>query len=351
LLTGGDPLIAKESFPFSKFISENYPRTTIFIESNGIAFSSDWQKLAAENLLKTKFSVNASNEEVFAKGCWEGDAGKNAYKKMRQNIQDYTELLRGKGLEVFAPHVTMVVNKDTASDILDFAKFALSEKLHHVGFLFDSSENDCNGDFFSNPDIMRPALLEVMKLERVLARKFFVFFRLFMPLKELEIMQPKCEEIPINDLRGEYRDILELANGRSMKEEHEQRNRIRKAKGKKEFTLEEDYSSAYRQITVGDKLVCNAPFGLLDIFPNNTFDCCCFLQPRFDLNAVQKNNGIDWEAELNNTEMRKMRKNMLNGRYDICMKSCPLNPASKAICDSFKYNYNRVENVSESENS
>ena len=317
LLTGGDPLISKNSIPFCRFISENYPQITIFLETNGIAFTKEWQQLAMEHLMKVHVSVNASNEEVFRKGCYKGEAGGSAYRKLTRNISDYMALLRENGLEMFAPDVSMVVNKDTADDVRAFVKYALTEELHHCKFYFDYTENDMSGDYFGNPETSRPALYELMKLERALAGKFFVYFRLWIPLKEAEMMQPKVETIPMDELKAEYSDILELAKRRSMKAEYEARQAIRKRNGKKEFLFDEDWTSTIRQIAIQDKVVCFAPFRLLDIYPDGKFECCGWITPRFDLNAVIRNGSIEWEKEYNNVKMRKLRKDILENRYDI----------------------------------
>jgi MoaA/NifB/PqqE/SkfB family radical SAM enzyme len=343
LLTGGDPLITKESMPFCTFISENYPQVTLCLETNGIGFTEKWQQLAIKNLMKVHVSVNASNEDIYNKGCWEGDAGKKAYQKLTQNIRDYMTLLRENGLEAFAPDVSMVVNKDTADDIRAFVKYALTERLYNCTFFFDYTESDMAGNYFGEPETSRPALYELMKLERVLARKFFIYFRLWIPLKETEMMQRKVDAIPLNELQKEYADILELAKGRSMKAEYETRQTIRKTKGKKDFSFDEDWTPTIRQTRVQDKVTCFAPFNSLDIYPNQKFECCGWINPRFDLNEAINNGAVDWEKEYNNAEMRKLRKDMLNDCYTLCQKCCPLNPEYNEVCSSHKYGYDRKE--------
>ena len=341
LLTGGDPLASPEGFSFSQFISENYPQITLFLETNGIAFTEKWQQFAMKNLMKVHVSVNASNVEVFSKGCWKGEQGRNAYRKLTQNIRDYMALLRKNRLEMFAPGVSMVINKDTANDIRDFVKYALTEDLHHCKFYFDYTESDMAGDYFGNPETLRPALYELMKLERVLGGKFFVYFRLWIPIKEVEIMQPNVEAIPIDELRAEYSDLLELGKNRSMKAEYEARRAIMKNRGKKELSFDEDWTPAIRQTTIGNKITCFAPFYLLDIYPDEKFECCGWITPRFNLNAAIKDDFIDWEKEYNNVEMRKLRKDMLEDCYKFCQKCCPLNPNYNEVCSSHKYGYER----------
>jgi hypothetical protein len=165
-------------------------------------------------------------------------------------------LLREHNLEVFAPDVSMVINADTACDVRDFVKYALATGLSHVGFFFDYTENDMSSDCFGRPETSRPALRELMKIERVLARKFFVSFRLWIPLRESERMQSEVEAIPLAALREEYADLLALADNRSMQAEYDARQRIRREQGKKPFTFDEDWSATVRQTKVCGKDVC-----------------------------------------------------------------------------------------------
>ena len=339
LLTGGDPLITKESLPFCRFISENYPQVTLYLETNGIAFRKEWQRIALKNLMIVHVSVNASNEETFRKGCWE--AGGKAYQKLTQNIRDYMALLRENGLEVFAPDVSMVVNRDTAKDIRDFVKYALTERLRYCTYYFDYTENNMAGNYFGCPDIARPALRELMKLERVLAGKFFIYFRLWIPLKEAEMMQPQVDAIPIDKLREEYSDILALAKDRSMKSEYETRQALRRSRGKKEFSFEEDWTPTLHQTNTQGKEVCFAPFHSLDIYPDEKFECCGWITPRFDLRSAINNGSVDWDGEYNRLEMVKLRKDILAGRYDICQRCCPLNPNYNELSPPHKYGYER----------
>jgi hypothetical protein len=348
LLTGGEPLHDKESFPFCKFMCENYPQVTITLETNGIAFSREWQELAAENYMRVHVSVNASNEDIFTGGCWSGAGGATAFRMLTKNIEEYMEVLREKELEIFSPDISMVINKDTASDVRNFVRYALSIDLHSCKFFFDYTENDMNGECFGIPETSRPALFELMKLERVLAGKFFMYFRLWIPLQEQQMMQPQVEAIPMDALVEEYADILELAEGRSMKDEYEDRQRLRKEKGKKEFTFDEEWSPTIRQINVQGKVTCFAPFSSLDIYPNDVFDCCGWISPpRFVLNKAVVNKEIDWDAKFNNIEMRSLRKNMLEDRYDICMKCCPLNPMYKSAYNPHEFGYKREERLIE----
>jgi len=325
LLTGGDPLASEESFPFCSFISGNYPQITLLLETNGLGFTEKWQRMAAENLMKVHISLNASNEEVYCQGCWAGEQGRNAWQGISKNIRDYMSLLREKGLDMFAPDVSMVINQDTAADVRAFVKYALAEGLHHCGFYFDYTESNMSNDYFGQPETSRRALNELLKIERVLAGKFQVFFRLWIPLKELKMMQPEVEAIPLAELNNEYADILEMAKGRSMEAEYEARRAIRKSRGKKEISFEEDWLPALRQTRIGGKITCASPFHLLDIYPDGRFECCSWITPRFTVEC----GAVDWEREYNSLAMKRLRRDMLNNRYTLCMVCCPLNPNHK----------------------
>jgi len=327
LLTGGDPLVSEEGFPFSSFISENYPSITLFLETNGIGFTEKWQRMAADNLMKVHISLNASNEEVYCQGCWAGEQGSKAYQKISKNIRDYMSLLRKMGHGMFAPDVSMVINKDTADDVRAFVKYTLAEGLQYCAFFFDLTENDKSKDYFGQPETSRRALKELMKIERVLAGKFQVFFKLFLPQKELKMMQPEVEAVPLAELNNEYADILEIAKDRSIEAEYEARRAIRKNRGKKELSFMEDLSPFFRQKRIGNKITCANPFHQLDIGVNGYFDCCCLITPRF--NIYKPEGGVDLERVYNHPAMKRLRKDMLKNCYTLCPPNCPLIPEHK----------------------
>jgi MoaA/NifB/PqqE/SkfB family radical SAM enzyme len=148
LITGGDAYVARESYNYMKFMSDNYPQITIMTESNGIAFNERFRELASDNLFKVHFSLNASNSAIYQKGCWEGPAGEAAYNKAIENLTEYLALLKSKNMECFAPDASMVINRDTANDVVGFAKLALELKISHVIFYFDYTESNMYSDYF-----------------------------------------------------------------------------------------------------------------------------------------------------------------------------------------------------------
>lgn len=343
LLTGGDPLIAKESFRYCEFISEKYPEITMMLESNGIAFDEKWHNLAMKNLMKTHFSINASNNVIYQKGCWSGDSGKSAYLKSEKNIEAYLDILKKNKLGVFAPSFSMVINKDTACDLKDFIKKSLKLNAQYCMLYFDYTENDMMSDYFGCPEISRHVLKELMKIERVLAKRFFVYFRLWLPLKESESIQEEVNQISTSELQKEYSDLLTLAKSRSMEQEYKERNEIRKKNGKKEFSFFEDFTPTIHQIEHnGKKKICFAPFKEIDIYPDKMVECCGWITPRIDLNKWIINNFVNWDELFNSLQIKSIRYDMFKGCYDFCQNCCPLNPTYHECIEPHKYGYNRI---------
>jgi MoaA/NifB/PqqE/SkfB family radical SAM enzyme/SAM-dependent methyltransferase len=342
LLTGGEPLACEGSFEYARFLAENYPRITVFIESNGIAFTEKWRRLAKDHLFTTHFSINGSNARVFEAGCWAAPGGV-AYTKALKHIESYIDMLRQEGLEVFSPGFSMVINKDTASDLRDFVRKTLRMGARYATLLFDYTENDMNAPYFGRPETSRPALEELMKLERILARKFFIYFRLWVPLKEVELLQDRVDAMPLSDLKAEYADILALAQNRSMLREHEERQRLRAARGKKIHTWDEDWTATIRQTEIDGQRVCFAPFKAMDIYPNGMAECCGWFAPRLRLADWIRDGAIDWNRLFNAPQMRSLRLDMLNGGYNLCMRCCPLNPRYHMLCPPHRYGFDRVE--------
>lgn len=324
-------------------MENNYQKTTVIIESNGILFTEQWQTLAKNNLSLIHISTNASTEDTYSSGCWEGKHGRIAYNKVQNNIISYMKKLSDDNLEVFAPDVSMVINKDTAHDVREFVKKSLEQRLRFCTFYFDYTENNMDEAEFGYPATSRPALEELMKLERVLAKKFFISFRLWIPLKEAEQLQSKVDAMDLRVLEAEYADLLALAKNRSMRAEYEERQRIRAQRGKKTFTWDEDWTPTIRQTEIGGKTVCAAPFNMLDLYPNGVAECCGWITPRIALKDWVRDGAIDWDSLYNSPKMERIRLDMLNDEFGLCMKCCPLNPKYNETCSPHKYGYDRRE--------
>lgn len=334
MLVGGELTIAKESYAFCQYMSEKYPAVTIMFESNGVAFDDKWQSYASANLVTTHFSVNAVSENTYEHVV----GNKGIFYKSVNNIRAYISQLKEKGLLVFAPSISMVVNKDTAHEARDFVKMALEWNTKACVFYFDMNENELkSADGFAFAEIVEPVLKEIMKIERVLAEKIFVFFRLFLPvLKNMADIEREVEAIPLARLKEEYKDLLSLAQNRSMRTEYEERQRIRKSQGKKEFTFDEDYVATLHEIAVGNNRICSSPWNLLGISVDGQIHFCSWHKPRLKLQDFIKDNKVVWAEVINSKEFQMARYKMLNGIYDGCMSSCSLNPTHRPARQGFQ---------------
>lgn len=341
LLTGGDPYITKESYNYMKYLGDNYPHITVFTESNGIAFDEKFQNLAMSNLFSTHFSLNASNEDVYAKSCWEGPGGEAVYRKFMKNIQDYVFLLERNDLLVFAPDYSMVINNDNYFDIVDFVKLCLQLHANKIVFYFDYTENDMNAPCFGTPELIRPVLKQLMELERVLAGKLILMFRLWIPIAEVEPMQKQVEAISLSCLKEKYADILEMASNRCVDREFARRNELRKQCGKRELSFAEDFYATVRYIEHNGENICFAPWQELNLYPNGQIDACCWANPMANINDYVVDGAVDWEHLINSYKYMSMRKKMLFKNYQDCMACCPMNEETSPAETMVKYGYER----------
>ena len=349
LVTGGDAFFAKESYNYMKFMSENFPKITLMTESNGIAFNEKFQQIACKNLFKTHFSINASNPETFAKSCWDSDDGDNARKLFPfiiRNIESYIKKLDAENKLCFAPDLSMVINKDNADDILNFTELALKLHAGFIVFFFDYTENDMNSDYFTNPTITRPALKTLMELERVLAEKVIVYFRLWIPAKEAANIQQEVEAIPIDELNKKYEKILQLAEGRSVIDELNQRNKIREMCGKNTLSIVDDISSTLHLKKVEDREICFAPWNEIDLYPDGRMDFCSWFMPTLNIkNFIQVKDDkefVNWDEILNSYEYVAARYRILHNDYEGCQVCCPMNSVKNPVESCTKYNLDRL---------
>ena len=344
LITGGDAFFAKESYNYMKFMSENFPQITLLTESNGIAFNEKFQEIAAQNLFKTHFSLNASNADIFAKSCWDGDDSATAKKMfpiMLRNIKSYVAKLKAADKLCFAPDLSMVINKDNADDILNFVELALELHAGFIVFYFDYTENDMSGEFFTNPAVARPAMKTLMELERVLAEKVLIYFRLWVPSGEACNLQQEVEEIPIAELNSKYEKILKAAEGRSVLGELKKRNEIRRAAGKNELTIVDDISPSLHL----NNGICFAPWNEIDLYPDGRMDFCSWFEPTLNIkNFIQRADGkefVDWEKVLNSFEYAAARYRILHEDFRGCQVCCPMNSVKSPVEPVTKYNVDR----------
>ncbi|MBN2716287.1 MAG: radical SAM/SPASM domain-containing protein [Deltaproteobacteria bacterium] len=332
ILSSGETILGRKAMEYFRFLSTEYPQATIKCESNGIAFTPKWQQLCAENMVMMHFSLNAVHEDTFLKGVWLKGAkgGSKAYRRSQQNVRDYISLLQSQGIGVFAPSISMVVNEDTYADVQEFVRMALDMKAASVNYFFDYSENDIHSHNFEGT-YAEDVLIELMKIERVLKDRFMVNFRLYLPLGILESNQKTVDIIPIEMLKEEYEELDKMADGRSVREEYRERERIRKQKGKTSFSFLEDIQTTLWEMHVGGKKICFPPWKQIDIFPNGNISFCGWREAVLNINDFIKNDAVDWDEIINSPKFVMHRKEMLEGDYDGCMRCCPLNPNYKPI--------------------
>ena len=324
LITGGDAFSAKESYRYMDFISSEYPGITIMTESNGIPFDEKYQRMAMENLFSTHFSVNASNVETFKKGCWSGTGGERAYTIIRKNIADYLNLLKDNDRLEFAPNVSMVINSRTCDDVVDFIKMCLEGNLSYVAFYFDYTENDMSGNYFRNPEIMRDTLRSLMEIEKLLKGRFYIAYRLWVPLKELPLMEKQVTGINTQELIRKYADLWELSTGRNTVEEHRKRNIIRSQNKKRELTWNQDFSSTICAEDIHGRILCRNAWKMIDLYPSGRLDFCGWHVPILFLQDHIKNGLVDWDEIINSEMFRRYRAMMIDGDYSGCMDCCPV---------------------------
>ena len=324
LITGGDSFYAKESYNFMKMISLRYPEITIMTESNGLTFNEKFRELACDNLFVTHFSLNASNPLTYSKGCWTTYGGTDAYKVCIDNVVSYIELLKRRRMECFAPDVSMVINHNTYEDVIPFAEMALEMGVGSLTYYFDYRENDMSQDYFQNPEYARKALGWLLEMEKVLRGRIRMDFRLWIPLKELALAEKELEDVSFEELKRKYEKINIIVQKRSIIGEHEQRNDLRKVKGKKLFTIEEDSGLSSFTVRIKGRKTCISPWKMLDLYPNGRMDFCGWTVPVSFLQDHINGNRLDVDGLINSYEFRTHRANMLNGNYDGCMKCCPV---------------------------
>ena len=335
LITGGDAFFAKESFNYMKFMSDNYPQITLMTES--------------KNLFKTHFSINASTAEVFAASCWDSDDGDSARKIfpiMLRNIKHYVEKLQAADKICFAPDLSMVINKENAADILNFVELALDLHAGFIVFYFDYTENDMNAEYFTNPDVARPAMKTLMELERVLAEKVLIYFRLWLPTAEAAALQQEVEAIPIDELNAKYEKILRKADGRSIIAEFNRRNELRRAAGKHELAIVDDISPSLHLKRVDDREICFAPWNEIDLYPDGRLDFCGWFEPTLNIkdfieHDANGNEFVDWEKILNSFEYASARYRILHNDFRGCQVCCPMNSIKNPVEPVTKYNVDR----------
>lgn len=324
LVTGGDPFTSPYSEKYFDYIFENFPAVNVFTESNGLAFSQKYLDEFVSNLALCHFSLNASNAEVFHKGCWLANNANDIYERILSNIEAYTSRLRENHMEAFFPNYSMVINEDTYGDVVDFLKLTLRLGARGTSFFFDYTENNASGDLLANPEHTREALYTLLELQTLLKDHYYLSFDLFTPIKEIDSAKNNYET-DIDVLKEKYHDIYELVKERSIIQEWKERNRIRKNFGKKELTLVQDMATTTREENICGKVRCFAPWKALDVYPNGDISYCGWVNGKNSIYDYVESGELEKEKLFNSLLFQIARFDVGSGRYTECLRSCPLN--------------------------
>jgi hypothetical protein len=182
-----------------------------------------------------------------------------------------------------------------------------------------------------------------MEIERVLARKFFLYFRLWIPTAEAAPLQEEVEATPLAELQEKHGELLRLAQGRSMEDELRKRNEIRKQRGKKTVLFDEEWTPTIRMVEICGKKVCFAPWKEIDLYPNGRLDFCGWYKETLNLRDFIVNDSVNWDRILDSPEFKTIRHNIWNGCFDGCQVCCPMNSCANPITPVHKYGFERIE--------
>lgn len=319
--------VAKGGYEYIDYLNKNYPAMNINLETNGIAFTEKWQKLAIECLSNVNFSVNASNRDDYAKTVWDGDNGEVVFDKVINNLTSYLDLLKENNLSVFAPSISMVLTKQVYDKVLDFVKMALSLRIFKIGFLFDNVENDLWNLDNDCSDQVQQVIKVLLEIDRILKGRVAFSFKWFMPANNISELEKDVESIPIEVLKEKYKEIDELSKDRNIMNEYNERTRIRTQKNKKILTLHDDIvAPTYHQREYDGHQICANPWNHLrfDILGNINLCCCRGKYDRkFHYKSFIKNGKLDWNDVFNGYYYKKTRQDFMAGDYDGCLRNCP----------------------------
>lgn len=324
-LTGGEVTSCRKGYEFAHFLTEQYPATNITIVTNGLSFSRQWQELAADNLFNIRLSLNASNPTIYSKGVWEGEEGNKAYNIILNNIRSYNEILHNKGLILFAPSFSMVVNQDTASDVESFLITCLELSAKECSFYFDATENNYRSGKFSFPDIMRPALNTLIELDKLTGENFSLSYEGMIPRSELKLLKDQKQIDSTAALQKKYPRVTALIKGRSIKKEFLEREKIREQYQKRSLSLSDELiATSPSVVEIDNKKLCPYVINGISFRNDGKFGYCCFIDDLLDINDFLYNDTINWEAVINSDSYSILRTEMLQGKFHRCISSCPI---------------------------
>ena len=318
--TYGEITICKEGYNYLQFIHKNYPEINISTETNGIAFGPKWQELAAENLMRINFSLNAVNEDMYKKTVWDQDG---IYPLIRKNLDNYLAILKQKNCFAFKPSVSIVINQTNYKTVIDFIKLSLEKELQILVFFID------NALFYdhSYDNIIEETFITLLEIDRLIKDKVYLNYRLFVPINNLDELERKVKQKDINELKNKYESILKMTEKLSTLEElYDVRKAKRNEFGKKAYSFyEELHGTTYHKMNYNGKLICQNPWTHIRVRPNGDTAVCSWVpyQEHQNLKNYIRNGLIDWSAYFNNPYRKLLRYNFSQEEYTDCMKNCP----------------------------
>lgn len=322
--TDGEITFHKEGYEYLSFINKNYPQINVFVETNGIAFDKKWQELAAENLMRVNFSLNAINEEYFKKTVWDKDG---VHSTVINNLNNYIKTLDEKGIGVFRPSVSCVLNSSNYETVEKFIINALKLNIQNIIFFFDATENNLYDE--KNPiadiDGFTSAYKTLTEINKILENKVNLGYKLFFPNGDFDRFEKQIQETNIETIKIKHPEIVKLSeNLPTLKSLYLQKNRLRQLKNKKEYSFYEELTNVcYHQFNNSDKIICKNAWNHIRLMPDGRASICSWRPYDMNINNFLKNDTVDWKAFFNNFKHKQLRKNFSNQCYPDCMPNCP----------------------------
>ncbi len=317
--TYGEITICKEGYNFLTYIHKNFPYINVSIETNGISFDEKWMNLAADNLMRTNFSINAVNDEYYRKTVWDQSG---IFPRIIKNLDAYLKCLKNKKLFAFKPSVSIVIDDTNYLTCVDFIKQHIQRELQVLVIFCNNKYIGCENQVW-----MEDFFKTLLELERLLKDKVFLNYRLFVPIDNLADLEFQVAKENEQTLREKYADILECVEKLpTLNELYQERTKIRNQFGKKDYSYYEEVTgTTYHQKRYRGNMICANPWTHLKVNPNGDTAPCSWYPTIKDQNLYNymKKGKIDWESFFDNFYRRYQRYKFQKGCYVNCMHNCP----------------------------
>ena len=317
--TYGEITFGAEGYNYLNWITQNYPHINIFMESNGIAFTDRWAKMAAKNLFNVNFSVNAVDEESYKKTVWEKDG---IFTLIMNNIKHYLDVLKENGTSMFKPSISCVLNSSNYHNTAKFIKMAAQLGIQKVIIFFDAKENSVERLSVKDKEGFYNALITLIELTKLLEKKMILGFKLFIPICNIEEYENKVKNTSIE----EYSDIWKLAKDFDYYENYKQKVEKYKEYNKKPLTYyEEKTGVTYHQEELKGKIICTNPWKHIRLRTSGLLDFCSWrgYKSNIYIQDFIENGLLNVEKLFNDKFYRRLRKDFAKGCYTNCLKNCP----------------------------